>query len=88
MKFDPDQPVARERLARLAFETRRYEEASEPLMQATELKPDDPFPHLCLGVLNMEFLGDSRTAAQHLRKYQELGGEDERASEWLRRRVR
>jgi tetratricopeptide (TPR) repeat protein len=70
------------------MELGRYEDARAPLERAAELDPAAPFPHLCLGVLFMEFLGDSRLATEHLRRYQELGGQDPRAAEWLRRRVR
>lgn len=66
----------------------RYEDASEPLLRAVDLDPENAFVHLCLGALNMEFTGDTDAARDHLRRYQELGGEDERAARWLRQRVR
>jgi tetratricopeptide (TPR) repeat protein len=66
----------------------RYQEAAAPLERAAELEPSDPFPHLVLGALYMEFIGDSGKATEHLRKYGDLGGEDPRASQWLRQRVR
>ena len=66
----------------------RYDEAATPLERAAELSPSDPYPHLALGALYMEFLGNSQKASEHLRKYGELGGEDPRAAQWLRQRVR
>ena len=66
----------------------RPDRAAVALERAVALDPEAPFPHLCLGALYMEFLGDPRLATQHLRRYQELGGDDPRAAEWLRRRVR
>ncbi len=70
------------------IELGRYGEAAPPLERAIQLAPQSPFPHLCLGLLHMEFLGDTVKAAEHLRRYEELGGTDERAGRWLLERVR
>ena len=85
---DEGQALAHANRGAALMELQRFEDARAPLERAVELDPEAPFPHLCLGVLFMEFLGDSRKATEHLRRYQELGGADPRAAEWLRRRVR
>ena len=66
----------------------RYEEALAPLKRSVELDSEAAYPHLCLGLLYMEFLGDPDLARSHLRKYGKLGGEDPRPAQWLRGRVR
>jgi hypothetical protein len=38
---------------------------------------------LHLGLLYMDYLGDAGKAAQHLRRYRELGGSDPRVARWL-----
>ncbi len=70
------------------IELGRYAEAAPSLERAIELAPESPFPQLCMGLLYMEFLGDTVKAAEHLRRYKQLGGTDERATRWLLERVR
>ena len=62
--------------------------AAAPLDRAVELDPEYAYPHLCLGVLYMEFLGELGKARTQLRAYNKLGGEDPRPAAWLRDRVR
>ena len=88
LALDEGQALAHANRGAALIELGRYGDAREPLERAVELDPSAPFPHLCLGVLFMEFLGDARLATEHLRRYQDLGGQDPRAAEWLRRRVR
>jgi tetratricopeptide (TPR) repeat protein len=58
--------------------------AAEKLERAAELDPDDGYVCYCLGVLYMDYLGDTEKARDALERYIELGGEKGRVEEWLR----
>lgn len=84
----PDLVLAHVNRGAMLIALGRYDEAAEPLERAVELDPEFAYPHLCLGVLYMEFLGEPGKARTHLRAYNKLGGEDPRPAAWLRDRVR
>jgi tetratricopeptide (TPR) repeat protein len=80
-----DYPIANLNLGLLAFSGGHYEEAAERLERALAFDDSLAAAHFHLGLLQMNYLGDARKAAEHLRRYQALGGDDPRVNGWLKR---
>ena len=71
IRLRPDYLGARQLLALLLTRQQRYSEAIAQLEQVLEVVPDDPYPHLFLGMLN-ERAGNQKQARRHLATYNRL----------------
>jgi serine/threonine protein kinase/Flp pilus assembly protein TadD len=72
-------------LGLLLFARERFGDARDSVERALELDADLAYAHYALGLLYMDYLGEAGRAADHLERYQELGGIDKRVSTWLER---
>jgi tetratricopeptide (TPR) repeat protein len=67
------------------FALERYEESADELTTAVQLDANSTFAHYGLGILQMDYLGDTERAIFHLEAYIELGGPDDRVGDWVAR---
>jgi tetratricopeptide (TPR) repeat protein len=83
LKEHGDVPEANLNLGLILFATGEYEEAAKRLQRVLDFDETIAFAHLQLGLLYKDFLGDPAKAREHLERYQALGGDDARVSDWL-----
>jgi len=72
-------PQANLGLGLALFEDQSYREAAAALGRSVDADPQNAPAHFYLGMLQMDYLGDSDRARYHFQRYLELGGTDRRA---------
>jgi len=78
-----DFPVANLDLGLVLFAQGDYPGARARLERVLEFDSESAPAHFHLGLLYMDYLDDRARAAEHFRRYQELGGTDARVGGWL-----
>jgi serine/threonine-protein kinase len=86
LAIDPANPEILESLGLALFSLDRWEEAEAALSEAAAEDPESATVHLALASLYRDAYADDERAAEHLRRFLELGGANAEAEEWLRGR--
>ncbi|MEM7310688.1 MAG: protein kinase [Planctomycetota bacterium] len=85
LELDEELASAHRGLGLTLFRIERYEEAAATLERAVELRPDDAYAQLMLGVLYMEYVTGRDKARSYFEAYRRLGGDDPRLDGWMER---
>ena len=85
LKLKPDDAGTHYNLGLLYLDMEDYERAVSEFERATQLSPGYLSAYKNLGVIYEDNIGDKEKALHYYRKYLELGGDDPRVSEWIKR---